>query len=195
MLGSRCCIYESKRHTKIWEHPPGYWVEQDIRELRSSLIHPLQQPAASHPKIITNIQHLSRQTRTHLTTSALFKYPTMKFMPILAVALLPMTAIAAPAADANPIAAAEADPVALAEPATSPVDTRDILKRTTQYCRIVGNDGPVACRNGPYSTATLITRLAVGSGAYYTCWKRGTVVGGNAYERFLDCKGVGLMGV
>lgn len=114
----------------------------------------------------------------------------MKLITVLAVALLPMTALAAPTADANPNAAAEAaaapiaEPVEVAEPdvpPTSPVDARDLFKRSTQYCRIVSSDGPVNCRSGPGTSYSIRYTMAPGGGYYFTCWKRGTSVGGNTY--------------
>lgn len=124
-------------------------------------------------------------------------------MTFLALALLPMIALATPIADASPIAAGEADAAPIAQtievaepdvPPTSPVDARDLFKRATQYCRIIGNDGPVNCRSGPGTNYPVRYTMAVGNGYYFTCYKRGTNVGGNTYvdsaqpELFLGCR-------
>lgn len=126
----------------------------------------------------------------------------MKFMALLAAGLLPMIALAVPVADASPVAVGEADampipePVEVAEPEvppTSPVDARDLFKRSTQYCRIIGNDGPVNCRAGPGTGYDVLWTMAPGNGYYFTCYKRGTSVGGNTYvvnnqpKLFLGC--------
>lgn len=126
----------------------------------------------------------------------------MKFMALLAAGLLPMIALAAPVTDASPVAVGEADampipePVEVAElevPPTSPVDARDLFKRSTQYCRIVSSDGPVNCRSGPGTSYSIRSSLAPGGGHYFTCYKRGTSVGGNTYvvntqpKLFLGC--------
>ena len=114
----------------------------------------------------------------------------MKFMALLAAGILPMIALAAPVADASPVAVGEADAMPIAEPVdvaepdvppTSPVDARDLLKRSTQYCRIIGNDGPVNCRSGPGTGYPVRYTMAPGGGYYFTCYKRGTSVGGNTY--------------
>lgn len=101
----------------------------------------------------------------------------MKFIAVLVAALLPLAALAAPAADANPAAVSEAN----AEPMPEPVDSRDVLKRTTQYCYIIGNDGTVACRSGPGTNYSVVTRVTPGNGYSFTCYKTGTVIGGNEY--------------
>ncbi|KAI4094318.1 MAG: hypothetical protein LQ339_007504 [Xanthoria mediterranea] len=112
----------------------------------------------------------------------------MKFITLLAAGILPMIALAAPAADASPVAVGEADAMPIAEPVdvaepdvppTSPVDARDLLKRSTQYCRIIGNDGPVNCRSGPGTGYKVLYTMAPGGGYYFTCYKRGTNVFGN----------------
>ena len=97
----------------------------------------------------------------------------MKFMTVLGMALLPMTTWAAPAADANPNAAAApiAEPV---EVASSPVDAGDLFKRSSVYCKIVGNDGPVNCREGPGTSYKVLHVLQVGNGYYFNCYKTGT---------------------
>ncbi|KAL8821333.1 MAG: hypothetical protein Q9223_000598 [Gallowayella weberi] len=100
----------------------------------------------------------------------------MKFMTLLAAGLLPMIALAAPAADASPESVEVAEPDV---PPTSPVDSRDLLKRSTQYCRIIGNDGPVNCRSGPGTNYPVRYTMAPGGGYYFTCYKTGTTVGGN----------------
>ncbi|KAL8939014.1 MAG: hypothetical protein Q9216_003588 [Gyalolechia sp. 2 TL-2023] len=114
----------------------------------------------------------------------------MKFMTFLAAGLLPMIALAVPVADASPVAIGEAntiravDAVEMAEPdvpPTSPVDARDLFKRATQYCRITGNDGSVNCRSGPGTSYSVRYTMAPGGGYYFSCYKRGTNVGGNTY--------------
>ncbi len=115
----------------------------------------------------------------------------MKFMALLAAGILPMIALAVPVADASPVAVGEADAMPIAEPVdvaepdvppTSPVDARDLLKRSTQYCKIIGNDGPVTCRIGPgvdYKPSGYY--LVPGRSYYFTCYRRGTSVNGNTY--------------
>ncbi|KAL8997418.1 MAG: hypothetical protein Q9169_003281 [Polycauliona sp. 2 TL-2023] len=123
----------------------------------------------------------------------------MKFMTLLAAGILPILALAAPVADANPVAVGEAEAMPVAEPVdvaepdvpeTSPVDARDLFKRATQYCRIIGNDGPVNCRSGPGTSYSVRYTMAPGNGYYFTCYKRGTSVGGNTswdYSRTYGC--------
>lgn len=123
----------------------------------------------------------------------------MKFMTLLAAGLLPMIALAAPAADANPIAVGDANPIPAPEPVevakpdvppTSPVDARDLFKRSTQYCRIIGNDGPVNCRSTPGGSRILYT-MAPGNGYYFRCYKNGPSVFGNPYvarPRWQECR-------
>ncbi|KAL8891206.1 MAG: hypothetical protein Q9215_001720 [Flavoplaca cf. flavocitrina] len=114
----------------------------------------------------------------------------MKFTTLLVAGILPMAGLATPIADASPVAVGEAnampiaEPVGVAEPdvpGTSLVDTRSLFKRATQYCRIIGNDGPVNCRSGPGTSYPVRYTMAPGNGYYFTCYKRGTNVGGNTY--------------
>jgi len=108
----------------------------------------------------------------------------MKFITVLVAALLPLAALAAPVADAEPVAEPMPEPVEVAEPdvpGTSAVDSRDVLKRATEYCYIIGNDGNVACRSGPGTGYPVVVRMVPGNGYYFTCYKTGTVVGGNKY--------------
>lgn len=111
-------------------------------------------------------------------------------MTVVAAGLLPMIAVAVPVADASPVAVGEAnsvsasDAVLVAEPdvpPSSPVDARDLFKRATQYCKIIGNDGPVNCRSGPGTSYPVQYTFAPGNSYYFTCYKSGTNVGGNTY--------------
>lgn len=114
----------------------------------------------------------------------------MKFMNLVTAGLLPIMALAIPLADASPVAVGEANPapapdaILVAEPdvpPSSPVDARDLFKRATQYCKIIGNDGPVNCRSGPGTSYPVQYTFAPGGSYYFTCYKTGTNVGGNTY--------------
>ena len=121
----------------------------------------------------------------------------MKFTTLLAVGILPMIGLATPIADASPVAVGEANAMPIAEPvnvaepdvpATSPVDTRDLFKRATQYCRIIGKDGPVNCRYGPSTLAKTRYTMAPGNGYYFTCYKRGENIFGNTYVDYAEAE-------
>ncbi|KAL8655662.1 MAG: hypothetical protein Q9226_002949 [Calogaya cf. arnoldii] len=129
----------------------------------------------------------------------------MKFMTFLATGILPMLALAGPIADASPVAVGEADAMPIAEPVevakpdvppTSPVDARDLLKRSTQYCRIIRDDGPVKCRDGPGTSYGYRCTMAPGGGETWPVLSVslqcvGTAKVGNEGERWLSVLSVG----
>lgn len=97
----------------------------------------------------------------------------MKVLFILGL-LLPFGVIASP--EAIPEVPVES----LAERSAGPEPAEELFRRAVT-CQIIGNDGPVACRTRPSTTGDLVARLPVGNYYSFTCYARGTSVGGNTY--------------
>jgi hypothetical protein len=101
----------------------------------------------------------------------------MKFLSLLAAALLPTGILAAPAADGK-LAAIEAETRAAVEARQSPNEPAlaGLDKREVQVCEIVGGASKVNCRSGPNTSSSVVRTLTRGNTYAFSCVQSGECV-------------------